>query len=148
MVQEAMPGQKEGGGGGQPPALGDGTPASPTVVRHKAGRALSKADDCESDSMDEDDDDDEDEDDDDDSVEEEVFAHPGEGEGSRRHNQHQKQPQQQQMRLPVETERWVMESAPTRDQQQARQAQEVWAQLQQNFSLLSLSSSLRGGPPM
>lgn len=51
-------------------------------------------------------------------------------------------PQQQQIRLPVETERWFMEVAPTRDQQHALEAQEVWSQLQNNFALLSLSASL------
>jgi hypothetical protein len=92
--------------------------------------------------------DDSDDEDDDDSAEEEVFMQP------RGVGQHQQQPQKQmapaqppQMRLPAETERWVMEAAPTRDQQQARQAQEIWTQLQANFSILSLSSSLPRPPP-
>jgi len=74
-------------------------------------------------------------DDDDDDDEEDREADGGEAK-----DEQQKQPPQ--MRLPTATERWVMEAAPTRDQQQARQAHEVWTQLQANLGLLSLSSSL------
>jgi hypothetical protein len=97
--------------------------------------------------MEEEEDDSDDEDDDDDSAEEEVFMQPR-GVGQHQPAQKQMAPAQPpQMRLPAETERWVMEAAPTRDQQQARQAQEIWTQLQANFSILSLSSSLPRPPP-
>jgi hypothetical protein len=142
--EAALPGQK--GATGDAPALPGGTPPSPKLVRYKAAGRVQGDDHCAdlSDSMEESDDDEDDDDDDDD----EAFMRPGAG-GQQRQRQKQMAPPAgaQQMRLPAEAERWVMEAAPTRDQQQARQAQEVWTQLQANFSILSLSSSLRTAAP-
>ncbi|ELR10947.1 uncharacterized protein ACA1_338040 [Acanthamoeba castellanii str. Neff] len=143
--EAALPGQKDGGAAGDAPSMPSGTPPSPKLVRYKAAGRAQGDDHCAdlSDSMEEEsDDDDEDDDDDDDD---EAFMRPGAGGQQRQRQKQMAPPAAQQMRLPAEAERWVMEAAPTRDQQQARQAQEVWTQLQANFSILSLSSSLRTG---
>lgn len=129
--EEALPGQQEG-----PPNANDDAPSSPVIVRHKAGRlgqsghridsedTESEVEEFESDS-------------DDDSDEDFEQNQPPGSKG---------QQAPPQIRLPAQDERWLMENAPTRDQQHALQAQEVWAHLQSSFSLLSLSATMRNGP--